>query len=164
MRRLPERREMARVKNVLPGDDMMEPATLAGEDFMAQLGMALGGTRNRQAGEDFVTQLGMALGTRNRQAPVVVTTTTTGTNSPRLSSFDKADRALLERLVDYDEETCQDLEAPLPPAAIPSVCQLLYFRNEVAVTPLTRLFFNLSLHPATRNFTLGQFLASWLKR
>eukprot|EP00913_Durusdinium_trenchii_P021412 g20124.t1 len=82
----------------------------AGEDFMAQLGMALGGTRNRQAGEDFVTQLGMALGTRNRQAPVVVTTTTTGTNSPRLSSFDKADRALLERLVDYDEETCQESE------------------------------------------------------
>lgn len=130
----------------------------AGEDFMAQLGMALG-SRNRQAGEEFVTQLGMALGgSRNRQAPVVVAATTAGTNSPRLSSFDKADRFLLERLVDYDEENCQDLESPLPSAAIPSVCKLLYFRNEVAVTPLTRLFFNLSLHPVTRHFTLGQFL------
>ena len=58
------------------------------------------------------------------------------------------------------------------------VCQLLYLRHEagsnvskptyskfhcasvqVTVTPLTRLFFNLSLHPATRQFTLGQFLA-----
>ena len=135
----------------------------AGEDFMAQLGMALGGglalgRNGRQAGEEFVTQLGMALGSRgNRQAPVVVAATA-GNNSPRLSSFDKADRVLLERLVDYDEENCQDLEAPLPFAAIPSVCQLLYFRNEVSVTPLTRLFFNLSLHPLTRNFTLGQFL------
>eukprot|EP00435_Cladocopium_sp_Y103_P033455 s62_g8.t1 len=111
------------------------------------------------AGEEFVTQLGMALGgSRNRQAPVVVAATTAGTNSPRLSSFDKADRILLERLVDYDEENCQDLESPLPSAAIPSVCKLLYFRNEVAVTPLTRLFFNLSLHPVTRHFTLGQFL------
>eukprot|EP00434_Breviolum_minutum_P003275 symbB.v1.2.002883.t1/scaffold153.1/size296260/5 len=130
---------------------------------MAQLGMALGGglalgRNGRQAGEEFVTQLGMALGSRgNRQAPVVVAATA-GNNSPRLSSFDKADRVLLERLVDYDEENCQDLEAPLPFAAIPSVCQLLYFRNEVSVTPLTRLFFNLSLHPLTRNFTLGQFL------
>ncbi|CAJ1385999.1 unnamed protein product [Effrenium voratum] len=122
----------------------------AGEDFMAQLGLALGGTRNRQ---DLISQLGMALGgSRGRQAPLVVAA---GTNSPRLASFDKADRALLERLDEYDD--CQDPE-PLPPAAIPDVCQLLYFRNEVAVTPLTRLFFNLSLHPTTRNFTLGQFL------
>lgn len=53
---------------------------------------------------------------------VVATTTAGGSTSPRLSSFDKAgrrasptykqaDRALLERLADYDEEFCQERRA-----------------------------------------------------
>ncbi|CAJ1369003.1 unnamed protein product [Effrenium voratum] len=96
----------------------------AGEDFMAQLGLALGGTRNRQ---DLISQLGMALGgSRGRQAPLVVAA---GTNSPRLASFDKADRALLERLDEYDD--CQETQ---------SHCHQLPFQTSVSFcTSATRL-------------------------
>ncbi|CAE7198137.1 UPL2 [Symbiodinium sp. CCMP2592] len=120
--------------------------------------------RLRQASDDFMAQLGLALGgSRSRQAAPLVAATGAGVGTPGLSSFDEADRALLERLADYDEESCQGLEPPLPPSALPKVCQLLYLRHEVTVTPLTRLFFNLSLHPATRQFTLGQFLVLLVK-
>ncbi|CAE7022008.1 UPL2 [Symbiodinium natans] len=115
--------------------------------------------RFRQASDDFMAQLGLALGgSRSRQAAPLVAATNAGVGTPGLASFDEADRALLERLADYDEDACQGLDPPLPPSAIPNVCQLLYLRHEVTVTPLTRLFFNLSLHPATRQFTMGQFL------
>ncbi|CAE7202174.1 UPL2 [Symbiodinium natans] len=115
--------------------------------------------RFRQASDDFMAQLGLALGgSRSRQASPLAPPAGAGGSAPGLSSYDEADRALLDRLGDYDEESCQGMDPPLPPAAIRSVCQLLYLRHEVTVTPLTRLFFNLSLHPATRHFTLGQFL------
>ncbi|CAE8635394.1 unnamed protein product [Polarella glacialis] len=81
-----------------------------------------------------------------------------GSGSPGLPAFDEADRSLLERLSDFDEEACQGTEVPLAPTAVPHVCRLLYLRHEVSVAPITRLFFNLALHPATRNCILGHFL------
>eukprot|EP00930_Biecheleria_cincta_P024231 TRINITY_DN17362_c0_g1_i1.p1 TRINITY_DN17362_c0_g1~~TRINITY_DN17362_c0_g1_i1.p1 ORF type:complete len:3719 (+),score=933.30 TRINITY_DN17362_c0_g1_i1:1202-11158(+) len=111
------------------------------DELLAQLGLALGGPRGRQV---------LTLQPPGGGA--------SGSGAPGLTSFDEADRVLLERLADYDEDACQGVEAPLAAAAIPNVCRLLYLRSEVSVTPLTRLFFNLSLHPVTRNCTLGHFL------
>lgn len=79
-----------------------------------------------------------------------------------LSSFDSSDRHRLERLSEFDEGSKSRL--PLPLAVIPSICRLLYLRQEVAVTPLTRLFFNLSLHPHTRNSVLGYFMVLLCQR
>jgi len=79
-----------------------------------------------------------------------------------LASFEAMDRSLLERLADYDETPGDtqgtQMEFPLSLPAIPNICRLLYLRQEIAVTPMTRLFFNLTLHPQTRNCVLGHFL------
>ncbi|CAJ1438796.1 unnamed protein product [Effrenium voratum] len=71
-----------------------------------------------------------------------------------LSSFDESDQLLL-RLADFDDTTA---EVPLSPSVIPQLCRLMYLRAEVSTIPLTRLCFNLSLHPVTRNALLGHFL------
>lgn len=72
-----------------------------------------------------------------------------------LAAYEETDRALLEKVEDFDDA---QVELPLPLASIPSICRLLYLRQDVAVTPLTRLFFNLVLHPVTRCCVLGHFL------
>eukprot|EP00931_Biecheleriopsis_adriatica_P032558 TRINITY_DN18993_c0_g2_i1.p1 TRINITY_DN18993_c0_g2~~TRINITY_DN18993_c0_g2_i1.p1 ORF type:complete len:2013 (+),score=532.86 TRINITY_DN18993_c0_g2_i1:809-6040(+) len=79
-----------------------------------------------------------------------------------LSSFDESDEQLLSRLPDFDEGTSAELALPL--TIIPSVCRLLYLRQEVATMPMTRLCFNLSLHPASRSCILGHFLVLLCRR
>lgn len=123
----------------------------AGDDLLAQLGLhhhirlAVGGQSQRQL---------IALGPHGQVAG--------GHGTSGLNSFEEMDRHLLERLSDFDDDA--QAELPLPVTAIPAICRLLYLRQEVAVTPLTRLFFNLSLHPITRSCVLGHFLVLLCRR
>eukprot|EP00930_Biecheleria_cincta_P038210 TRINITY_DN26257_c0_g1_i1.p1 TRINITY_DN26257_c0_g1~~TRINITY_DN26257_c0_g1_i1.p1 ORF type:complete len:2387 (-),score=590.65 TRINITY_DN26257_c0_g1_i1:69-7061(-) len=81
-----------------------------------------------------------------------------------LSSFDESDQQMFLKgqFSDFDEGTNADL--PLPLCAIPSACRLLYLRQEVAAAPMTRMCFNLSLHPLSRSSLLGHFLVLLCRR
>ncbi|CAL1170519.1 unnamed protein product [Cladocopium goreaui] len=71
-----------------------------------------------------------------------------------LSAFDEADQQLL-KVCDLDDTT---VDVPISPSVVPGLCRLLYLRTEVSTIPITRLCFNLSLHPTTRSALLGHFL------
>lgn len=71
-----------------------------------------------------------------------------------LSAFDEADQQLL-KVCDLDGTT---VDVPISPSVVPGLCRLLYLRTEVSTIPITRLCFNLSLHPTTRSALLGHFL------
>lgn len=71
-----------------------------------------------------------------------------------LNSFDEADQQLLKSC-NLDEV---NVEVPISPTLVPGLCRLLYLRTEVSTIPLTRLCFNLSLHPTTRSALLGHFM------
>jgi len=127
---------------------------------------ALGGGRQQglPMSESFLQQLGLQshfrLAVGNRQGRQLIAfapgNQIANPNASGLSSFEAADRLLLEKIAEFGEDAQAEIPLPLP--SIPTVCRLLYLRNEVATTPLTRLFFNLCLHPSTRSCVLGHFL------
>eukprot|EP00927_Polykrikos_kofoidii_P003483 TRINITY_DN11382_c0_g4_i2.p1 TRINITY_DN11382_c0_g4~~TRINITY_DN11382_c0_g4_i2.p1 ORF type:complete len:3793 (+),score=824.17 TRINITY_DN11382_c0_g4_i2:147-11525(+) len=134
----------------------MEPASIARRPQGFHMGMPLG--------ENILAQLGLQLSNQHNRQLVTVGLGGNMANSGQsgLSSFDEADRQLMGRLSDFDEGVTT--EAPLPLMCIPNICRLLYLRQEVSSTPLTRLLFNLCLHPVTRSCTLGLFMVLLCRR